>query len=270
MVPHRILPHIEGFVQMFESCCQHCHRPVRPPFTLCQACETLMFRTLLRLAADLPALYDGLDASLRPGGRQSGRTPAANAPTPIRLDVLDLLDLLDATAYELWRRLIGHDSRRAEGSRHAEDLKATLWKCAGHPRLATLPDAGLYLRTIGDLACRADVLLDPPAPRREIGPCGTCATMLAAGAADQWVRCPACGAEQRVQAVKLRRLERLCFDDSKRGSAAEVARAFTDAGFKVSRKTIGTWRTRGKIAGHPDGYAYCDVYRLLLGPADLT
>ena len=79
-----------------------------------------------------------------------------------------------------------------------------------------------------------------------------------------------CGREQRAQTVKLRRLKTLCWGDSKRGSAADIAKAFTEAGIKVSRKTITMWGQRGKIPRHADGYAYCDVYRLLIGPADLT
>lgn len=103
----------------------------------------------------------------------------------------------------------------------------------------------------------------------EIGTCELCETMLTAGTADQWVTCPVCGREQRAQTVKLRRLKTLCWDDSKRGSAADIAKAFAEAGIKVSRKTVTTWEQRGKLPRHADGYAYCDVYRLLVGP-DLT
>jgi len=112
--------------------------------------------------------------------------------------------------------------------------------------------------------------LDPPEQRREIGTCELCETMLTAGAANQWVTCPVCGREQRAQTVKLRRLKTLCWDDSKRGSAADIAKAFAEAGIKVSRKTITMWGQRDKLFRHADGYAYCDVYRLLIGPADLT
>ena len=115
----------------------------------------------------------------------------------------------------------------------------------------------------------------PPTPirleqRLEIGTCELCETMLTAGANDQWVTCPVCGREQRAQTVKLRRLKTLCWDDSKRGSAADIAKAFAEAGIKVSRKTITMWGQRDKLFRHADGYAYCDVYRLLIGPADLT
>ena len=92
------------------------------------------------------------------------------------------------------------------------------------PKLATFPDAGLYMHVINDLARKVDTVLDPPEQRREIGTCELCETMLTAGAADQWVTCPVCGREQRAQTVKLRRLKTLCWDDSRRGSAAEIAK----------------------------------------------
>ena len=180
------------------------------------------------------------------------------AGTLLRLarDVTPLHDSLDATLHP------GGDPRM-------EDLKATLIACAGHPRLSTFADAGLYMHIINNLARKVDLALDPPEQRMEIGTCELCETMLTAGTADQWVTCPVCGREQRAQTVKLRRLKTLCWDDSKRGSAADIAKAFAEAGIKVSRKTVTTWEQRGKLPRHADGYAYCDVYRLLVGP-DLT
>nr|DAM23697.1 MAG TPA: PhnA Zinc-Ribbon [Caudoviricetes sp.] len=177
--------------------------------------------------------------------------------------------MLDATARELWRCLDGIDALDWRKDKRNEDLKATLIACAGHPRLATFADAGLYMHVINDLARKVDTVLDPPEQRREIGTCELCETMLTAGAADQWVTCPVCGREQRAQTVKLRRLKTLCWDDSERGSAADISKAFAVSGLKVSRKTITTWEQRGKLPRHADGYAYCDVYRLLIGP-DLT
>lgn len=77
--------------------------------------------------------------------------------------------------------------------------------------------------------------------------------------------CPLCGREQRAQTVKLRRLKTLCWDDSRRGSAAEIAKAFTDAGITVRRNTLNVWVSRGKLRNSPQGLAYCDVYRLVIG-----
>ena len=235
--------------------------------SLCETCEMRFAGTLLRLARDVTPLHDSLDATLHPGGHSPVRIQTAMPPTPIRLDVLDLLDLLDATARELWRCLDGIDALDWRKDPRMEDLEATLIACAGHARLATFADAGFYMHVINNLARKVDLALDPPEQHREIGTCELCETMLPAGTAVQWVTCPVCGREQRAQTVKLRRLETLCWDDSKRGSAAEIAKAFTDAGITVRRGTLNVWVNRGKLCNGPQGIAYCDVYRLVVGGA---
>lgn len=251
-----------GFVN-----CQNCNTIIENGYALCTACELRFAGTLLRLARDITPLHDSLDATLHPGGHAPVRIQTATPPTPIRLDVLDLIDVLDVTAREFWRCLDGIDALDWRRDPRTEDLKATLIKCAGHPKLATFGDAGLYMHVIDGIACRVDAALDPPEQRREIGTCELCATMLTAGAADQWVTCPVCGREQRAQTVKLRRLKTLCWDDSRRGSAAEIAKAFTDAGIPVRRGTLNVWVNRGKLPSSPQGLAYCDVYRLVIGGA---
>lgn len=247
--------------------CQNCGAPVDEGWTLCVACELRFAGMLLRLARDVTPLHDSLDATLHPVGHAPVRIQTATPPTPIRLDVLDLIDMLDATARELWRCLDGIDALDWHKDPRMEDLEATLIACAGHPKLATFHDAGLYMHIINNLARKVDLALDPPEQRREIGTCELCETMLTAGAADQWVTCPVCGREQRAQTVKLRRLKTLCWDDSRRGSAAEIAKAFTDAGITVRRGTLNVWVNRGKLPSSPQGLAYCDVYRLVIGGA---
>ncbi len=169
----------------------------RKRYALCTACE-------LRFAGIAPATRARRHAVARLAGRDpaSGRArarqdPDGHSPTPIRLDVLDLLDMLDATARELWRCLDVIDALDWHKDPRMEDLEATLIDCAGHPRLATFADAGFYMATINGIARKIDLTLDPPEQRREIGTCELCATMLTAGAADQWVTCPVCGREQR-------------------------------------------------------------------------
>ena len=247
--------------------CQNCAANIDDGWTLCVPCELRFAGMLLRLARDVTPLHDSLDATLHPGGHAPVRIQTATPPTPIRLDVLDLIDMLDATAREFWRCLDVIDALDWRRDPRTEDLKATLIKCAGHPKLATFGDAGLYMHVIDGIARKVDAALDPPEQRREIGTCELCETMLTAGAADQWVTCPVCGREQRAQTVKLRRLKTLCWDDSKRGSAAEIAKAFTDAGITVRRGTLNVWVNRGKLCNDPQGIAYCDVYRLVVGGA---
>ena len=247
--------------------CQNCAANIDDGWTLCVPCELRFAGMLLRLARDVTPLHDSLDATLHPGGHAPVRIQTATPPTPIRLDVLDLIDMLDATAREFWRCLDVIDALDWRRDPRTEDLKATLIKCAGRPKLATFGDAGLYMHVIDGIARKVDAALDPPEQRREIGTCELCETMLTAGAADQWVTCPVCGREQRAQTVKLRRLKTLCWDDSKRGSAAEIAKAFTDAGITVRRGTLNVWVNRGKLCNGPQGIAYCDVYRLVVGGA---
>lgn len=247
--------------------CQNCAANIDDGWTLCVPCELRFAGMLLRLARDVTPLHDSLDATLHPGGHAPVRIQTATPPTPIRLDVLDLIDMLDATAREFWRCLDVIDALDWRRDPRTEDLKATLIKCAGHPKLATFGDADLYMHVIDGIARKVDAALDPPEQRREIGTCELCETMLTAGAADQWVTCPVCGREQRAQTVKLRRLKTLCWDDSKRGSAAEIAKAFTDAGITVRRGTLNVWVNRGKLCNGPQGIAYCDVYRLVVGGA---
>lgn len=90
------------------------------------------------------------------------------------------------------------------------------------------------MNVIAALAAKIDLILDPPAERREIGTCALCSTMLTAGSRDQWTTCPVCGREDRVSTVKLRRLKTLCYDDSKINTAGEVAAArFEPVGLNV-------------------------------------
>ena len=247
--------------------CQNCAANIDDGWTLCAPCELRFAGMLLRLARDVTPLHDSLDATLHPGGHAPVRIQTAMPPTPIRLDVLDLIDMLDATARELLRRLNGVGGFDRHWDEHEEDLASTLRLCAGRARLGRFSDAGCYMATINNLAGKIDLALDPPEQCREIGTCELCNTMLTAGAADQWATCPVCGREQRAQTVKLRRLETLCWDDSKRGSAAEIAKAFTDAGITVRRGTLNVGVNRGKLCNGPQGIAYCDVYRLVVGGA---
>ncbi len=111
--------------------CQNCKTITEGGYSLCETCELRFAGTLLRLARDVTPLHDSLDATLHPGGHSPTRIQTATPPTPIRLDVLDLIDMLDATARELWRCLDGIDALDWRKDKRNEDLKATLIACAG-------------------------------------------------------------------------------------------------------------------------------------------
>ena len=136
--------------------CQNCKTITEGGYSLCETCELRFAGTLLRLARDVTPLHDSLDATLNPGGHSPTRIQTATPPTPIRLDVLDLIDMLDATARELWRCLDGIDALDWRKDKRNEDLKATLIACAGHPRLATFADAGFYMHVVDGIARKVD------------------------------------------------------------------------------------------------------------------
>ena len=73
--------------------CQNCNTIIENGYALCTACELRFAGTLLRLARDVTPLHDSLDATLHPGGHSPVRIQTATPPTPIRLDVLDLIDM---------------------------------------------------------------------------------------------------------------------------------------------------------------------------------
>ena len=61
------------------------------------------------------------------------------------------------------------------------------------------------------------------------------------------VTCPTCGREQTASAVRLDLLER-SIRSGKAFTAGECARLLRSCGYRISRKTITSWKTRGLIA----------------------
>ena len=263
--------------------CQHCHTTINPQetgYTLCTHCELTFASLLMQAARDVTPLTDSLDATLHPdsldatlhpGGHSPIRIQPATPPTPIRLEVLDLIDLLDSVTTELWVRLNGVDALTPQIT-PATPLATRLLDCAAHPRLASLPDSGMYMNQIQRLSQQIDHTLDPPEQRREIGPCELCGSMLTAGPNDQWTTCQVCNREQRTLTAKLHRLQTLCFDQTRTGTPSQISKAFTDSGITLKRNTINQWAKRKRITptGRVDGkpvYLYSDVYRLTIAPA---
>ena len=92
---------------MSVTVCQICDTPIDDGYTLCPACELDFALLLLQFVPWTHVLEASLDATLHPGGHQPVRIITPTAPTPLRLDVLDHIDLLASIAQGLWRRLTG-------------------------------------------------------------------------------------------------------------------------------------------------------------------
>lgn len=148
------------------------------------------------------ALEASLDATLHPGGHQPTRIITPVAPTPLRLDVLDHIDLLASIAQGLWRRLQGVDILDWKRDL-CPDIIGCLTDAAMHPRLAHLPDIGMYVAQFQRLKPLTLGIIDPPDRATPIGQCLTCGLTITASANATIVTCPTCGREQTASAVRL-------------------------------------------------------------------
>lgn len=234
---------------MSVATCQTCDRPVETGYTLCPACELSFALLLDQYVPWVHALEASLDATLHPGGHQPTRIITPVAPTPLRLDVLDHIDLLASIAQGLWRRLQGVDILYWKRDL-CPDIIGCLTDAAMHPRLAQLPDVGMYVAQFHRLKPLTLGIIDPPEPVTPIGQCLQCGLTITAGANATIVTCPVCGREQTASAVRLDLLER-SIRSGKAFTAGECARLLRGAGYSVSGSTIRSWKHRGLL--QPDG-----------------
>ena len=234
---------------MSVTVCQICDTPIDDGYTLCPACELDFALLLLQYVPWTHALEASLDATLHPGGHQPTRIITPVAPTPLRLDVLDHLDLLASIAQGLWRRLTGvHilDWKRDL----CPDVIGCLTDAAMHPWLAQLPDVGMYVSQFQRLKPKTLAIIDPPEPVTPIGQCLQCGVTISASQTASIVTCPTCGREQTSSAVRLDLLER-SIRSGKSFTAGECARLLRGAGYSVSGSTIRSWKHR--VLLQPDG-----------------
>lgn len=234
---------------MSVTVCQICDTPIDDGYTLCPACELSFALLLDQYVPWTHALEASLDATLHPGGHQPTRIITPVAPTPLRLDVLDHIDLLASIAQGLWRRLAGVDILDWKRDL-CHDIIGCLTDAAMHPRLAQLPDIGMYVGQFQRLKPKTLAIIDPPDRATPIGQCLTCGLTITASANATIVTCPTCGREQTASAVRLDLLER-SIRSGKCFTAGECARLLRGAGYSVSGSTIRSWKHRGLL--QPDG-----------------
>ena len=233
-----------------ERSCDHCHAIYEDDdYSLCPACELRFALLPLRLAAWLDPLRASLDATVHPGGHRPTRVIPPTAPTPIRLNVLDLLDQIDARARALWRRLEGVDAldwRR--DSRPPRDLGMLLADIATHPRLAKIDEADMWMRTFEQLCTQVLAVIDVPDRMKPIGNClnPLCGVQLKAADAQTTVECPVCGLAWKVADVRLGLIRSLA-DSDRLLTLTDCAKLLTECGYQVSRKQLQNWRDRGKL-----------------------
>ena len=240
--------------------CAECGRETEAGYTLCERCELTFALLLLRYVPWTHALEASLDATLHPGGHQPTRAATPFAPTPIRLDVLDHLDLLASTAQGLWRRLEGVDPLDWRRDL-CPDTIGCLLDGAAHPRLARIPDAPMYLHEFQRLRSRTLDIIDAPDHPTPIGQCLRCGMTINAGPAQTHVTCPICGCEQSTMDVRLDLLHR-SIQSGRAFTAGECASLLQGCGYAISAATIRSWKHRGLLASCGSDDNGRPVYRL--------
>lgn len=252
---------------MSVSACQTCSMPVEDGNMLCPVCELEFALLLLQYVPWVHALESALDATLHPGGRQPTRIITAVAPTPIRLDVLDHIDLLSTIAQGLWRRLQGVNAFKWQRDL-CPDIIGCLTDAAMHPNLASIPDIGMYVHQFRILRAKTLEIIDPPERLVPIGQCLTCGITINAREDDTTVTCSTCGREQFANAVRLDLLQR-SIDSERVFTAEECAKLLQGCGYRVSGSTIRSWKHRGLLfqRGYDERnrptYMLCEVVALI-------
>lgn len=247
---------------MRNNTCAYCATTIDDDHGLCPQCELRFAITLSRLSVSIKPLRDMLDATVHYGGHEQSRIQTATPPTPIRLEVLDLLEDIDIYTYELAHLTLGE---RVEDEHVPVHL--LLQTLVGVQSLAVYETAGRYMREACRLMSRVDLLLDPP-DLHDIGHCPNplCGVVVRASRGQERVRCEVCGQEATVGEIRARTLDRLCVS-SRTGTAGQIARVMTDCGIAMTRKRINNWASRRKLEpagrlGNRPVYRYADVYRL--------
>ena len=148
------------------------------------------------------------------------------------------------------------------------DIIGCLTDAAMHSNLAKIPDIGMYVSQFQRLKPKTLAIIDPPDRATPIGQCLTCGLTITASTNATIVTCPTCGREQTASAVRLDLLER-SIRSGKAFTSGECARLLQSCGYRISRKTITSWKTRGLIepcgaddAGKPLYSLACVVDRL--------
>lgn len=244
--------------------CQHCHTTIDGQASLCPECELAFAFALLRLAVWLDPLRASLDATIHPGGHQPTRVVPPVAPTPIRLNVLDLLDTLDADSRELWRRLEGVDALDWTKDRKPDrSLKRLLVDIAAHPQLPLLADAGMWMRGITRLERQTLAIIDIPDRPKPIGHCpnSLCGIPLSAADGQTMVACPVCGGEWKVSEVRFNLFLGLTHSD-RLMSLTDGTRLLNQCGYRVTRKQLAHRRDRGQLTPQAHDSKHRQLFRI--------
>lgn len=236
--------------------CATCTNIVDEPYTLCEHCEISHTISMLHVYTMLDPLRLLVDASVHVGG-DTHHHGSDIAPTPVRLPVLDLLDLVDAIINGYYARL--HPPTSCCERRPA-DLATTILAITSDDRITQLPDIGMYVYEITMLEQRMSTMLHDYESKQAIGHClnPLCGVTVYAADSERTVTCATCSMVQAVDDVRLAFWTQ-CLNSSKLVTPSQATQLLNLCGIRLQASTIRQWAHRGKLQQADGLYQLCDV-----------
>lgn len=208
-----------------------------------------------------------VDASVHVGG-DTHHHGSDIAPTPVRLPVLDLLDLVDAIISGYYARLHPPTSRRA---RRQPDLATTILDITSDDRLTQLPDVGMYMSEITMLERRMSAMLNDYESKQPIGHClnPLCGVTIYAADSERTATCATCNMVQKVDDVRLA-FWKQCLASDKLVTPSQATQLLNLCGMRLQAATIRQWAHRGKLHQADGYYRLNDISKLARTSSGLT
>lgn len=208
-----------------------------------------------------PGLADDLDslvARLASTASSGPRRKATTRPLPFHAAAADLAHALRNTI-TTWARVLLDDHPDLPGPRGTSAAAVAGWMSTQPTALAMLPAADELHAEVLAMARHVRALLDPPAQRAFLGPCGAelddphrpgavCACDIYADLGRAETACPRCGARWSVSE---RREWLLGQVDDQLATVTEITRALPALlGENLADSTVRWWASTGKLAQH--------------------
>ncbi|NMM93911.1 hypothetical protein [Bifidobacterium oedipodis] len=199
------------------------------------------------------------------GGGGAGR---ATAPLPVNTVMFDFLET------ELKPELYGYATCLQVNTIHLHTVRQLAHAIRANNHLMENGATPEYLRILTKLRIKAEQLLDPEQDKPIIlGPCPgytrdnqPCNTSLRVADGQTSVKCPTCGSEWTVNALRERQRQ-LLLDTDITSTITGIHQKLADCGILTGKTTIRKWADRGQlpIQGEQDGhktYRLSDAYLL--------
>ena len=240
--------------------CATCKNTIDAPFTLCEQCEINLAYSLLHVYTMIDNLHLLVDAAIHIGERTHSHGSSASAPTPIRLQVVDMLDYCDNMVRALHARLNPPTATGETTHTTAQPVGTLLLDIVADSKLNQLPDVGLHAHIISQLEERMSSMLCEHESMQPVGHClnDMCGVVVYAPKQAEGLVCGTCGMVQQVDHVRLHFWTQ-CLNNTKLVTPVQAAHIINMCGIPLQPTTVRKWYERGRLHRYGGLYRLCDV-----------